>query len=231
MSDLTTLAASLRDMLGPGIGVGVSDPKAPDGTLWPAEEAAIARAVPKRVLEFTAGRTAARAAMADIGHDPCPIPMAPDRAPIWPDTLIGSIAHCDSACIAAVAPADQFRALGIDIEAATPLADDLWDTICAPSERSWLNSQPSDQRGLLAKVIFSAKESVYKAQYPLTGTLIGFEAVEILISGPQAVFSASFPRPVGLTPRGLELSGRFAQVQDVLITCLAIGAGRQGFAR
>jgi len=231
MSDLAGLAAGLCDMLGPGIGVGISDPKAPGGTLWPEEEAAIARAVPKRVLEFTAGRTAARAAMAQLGHDPHPIPMAPDRAPVWPVTLIGSIAHCDSACIAAVAPADQFRAVGIDIEAATPLDPELWGTILTPAERTWLDTHPPGQRGLLTKAIFCAKESVYKAQYPLTGQLIGFEAVEITIPAPLKTFSASFPHPVGLIPKGLELTGQFAQLQDMLISCLTIGVGRQGFAR
>lgn len=179
MTDLAALASALRGLLGPGIGIGVADPAAPGGMLWPQEVPATVRMVDKRRREFTAGRTAARAAMADLGLPPAPVPMAPDRAPLWPEGLTGSIAHCATACIAAVAPLDQLRSIGIDIEEATPLAPDLWDTVLTPGERSWLDTCPPNDRGLLAKRIFSAKEAVYKAQYPLTGRVIDFQEVQI----------------------------------------------------
>ena len=74
---LVALADALRGLLGPGIGVGVTDPIAPEGALWDTEKPAVARAVPKRRLEFTAGRVAARAAMADLG---LPAAAVPQRA-------------------------------------------------------------------------------------------------------------------------------------------------------
>ncbi len=179
MTDLAALGQALRGLLGPGIGIGVANPAAPGGMLWPQEVPATVRMVDKRRREFTAGRTAARAAMADLGLPPAPVPMAPDRAPLWPEGLTGSIAHCATACIAAVAPLDQVRSIGLDIEEATPLAPDLWDTVLTLGERNWLQTQPAADRGLLAKRIFSAKEAVYKAQYPLTGAMIDFQEVEI----------------------------------------------------
>ena len=177
---LPALAEALRGLLGPGIGVGVTDPTAPGGALWDAETPAIARAVAKRRLEFTAGRVAARAAMADLGLPPAAIPMGEDRAPVWPAGLTGSITHCRTACIAAVAPLGAMRSIGLDIEEATPLAPDLWDTVLTPDERTWLAARPEADRGLLAKRIFSAKEAFYKAQYPLSGRVLGFGEVEVL---------------------------------------------------
>ena len=168
--------AALRQMLGPHAGIGVTDP-AQDAALWDEEAAAVARAVPKRRTEFAAGRCAARAAMAEIGFAPAAIPQGPDRAPTWPSGVSGSIAHCDTCCVSVVALKEHHQTLGVDIEPATPLSPDLFAVICTPAERAWLAGEPDP--GLAAKMIFSAKEAVYKAQYPLTGKVIGFEAVTL----------------------------------------------------
>lgn len=168
--------AALRQMLGPHAGIGVTDP-AQDAALWDEEAAAVARAVPKRRTEFAAGRSAARAAMAEIGFAPAAIPQGRDRAPIWPVGLSGSIAHCDTCCVSVVALQEHYAVLGVDVEPATPLAPDLVAVICTPAERAWLAGEPDPN--LAAKMIFSAKEAVYKAQYPLTGKVIGFDAVTL----------------------------------------------------
>lgn len=173
---MAQVRAVLRQLLGPNAGIGVTDP-AQMATIWDDEATAIARAIPKRRAEFAAGRSAARTAMAEIGVAPVAIPQDHDRAPIWPAGVSGSIAHCDTCCIAAVALKEHYAALGVDIEPATPLDVDLVAVICTPTERAWLANEPDP--GLAAKVIFSAKEAVYKAQYPLTGKVIGFDAVTL----------------------------------------------------
>ena len=201
------IRAALHEMLGPDAGIGVTDPKTA-GELWPEEAAAITRAIPKRRVEFAAGRSAARAAMAELGLSPCAIPQSSDRAPLWPEGMSGSIAHCDDYCIAAVAQVTHYKALGIDIEPATPLAPELIDIICTKPERDWLTSQPDP--ALAAKMIFSAKEAVYKAQYPLTRQIIGFDAVTLAISNGAFTVAANptFANMKGaiLTHDGLILS-------------------------
>lgn len=199
---------ALRQMLGPKVGIGVTDPRgAPDG-LWPQEAAAIARAVPKRRAEFAAGRRAARDAMMALTVPAAAIAQGSDRAPIWPQGLCGSIAHCDTCCIAVVARIPDYSALGIDIEPATPLPSELIDIICTKPEQNWLITQSIP--GLAAKMIFSAKEAVYKAQYPLTGAVIGFDAVTVGMtnSGFTTVASATLPALKGaiLIQDGLILS-------------------------
>lgn len=178
-------------MLGPDVGVAVTDPHITSAPLWPDEAPAMTRAVPKRQLEFAAGRQAARAAIVDLGLPAAAIPQGQDRAPIWPDGLTGSIAHCDDICIAAVARPGQIKSLGVDIEPATPLESNLEDIICTKAERAWLDTLPAESRGLTTKIIFSAKEAVYKAQYPLTGQVIGFDEIELFFSPDQSLFEVN----------------------------------------
>lgn len=190
--DIDGLTVAARAMVGPSVGVGVADPSAPGGDLFAEEKRAIRSAVDKRVREFTAGRIAARAAMRNIGVEPQPIPMADDRSPTWPDGMVGSITHCDDVCIAVVARRTDARALGIDVEPDTPLADDLRDTVCRPNEVDWLSTQPAERRAQLAKVIFSAKEAAYKAQYPLSGILFGHEGLSVTPNLSAGRFTARF---------------------------------------
>lgn len=172
---------ALRAMLGPEVGIGVTCPAEPPLGLWPVEAAAMTRAIPKRRAEFAAGRRAARIAFADLGLPPAAVAQGADRAPQWPAGLTGSIAHCETCCIAAVALIGTHGTLGIDVEPATGLDHDLIALVCNPAEREWTTGQPDP--GLAAKMIFSAKEAVYKAQYPLTGTVIGFDRVTVAING------------------------------------------------
>ncbi len=176
---MDNLRDALRDMLGPKAGIGVTDP-AVTSTLWPEEAAAVSRAIPKRETEFAAGRHAAREALAQLGLEPMAIPQGADRAPVWPEGITGSISHCAHCCIAVAAHKADYQSLGVDVEPATPLDADLIDVICTPSEQAWLADQPNS--GLAAKLIFSAKEAFYKAQYPLTGEVIGFDAVTVAIT-------------------------------------------------
>jgi 4'-phosphopantetheinyl transferase EntD len=183
---------ALRKMLGPNVGIGVTDPKEA-AKLWPEEEAAMTRAIPKRRIEFGAGRSAARLAMAELGAPLTAIPQGLDRAPLWPTGLSGSIAHCDDYCIAAVAYEDHHKTLGIDIEPATPMDPDLINIICTQTERDWLEGEPDP--GLAAKMMFSAKEAIYKAQYPLTRQIIGFDAVKLMIINGSFTMTANPPLP------------------------------------
>ncbi|MDJ0823306.1 MAG: 4'-phosphopantetheinyl transferase superfamily protein [Paracoccaceae bacterium] len=162
-----------------GLHWAVTEPDSDYRALFPAEKQAIARAVPSRKAEFTGGRRAARAALTALGHPSQPIPMAADRAPVWPEGVRGSITHCGQTCMALVSSHRDCAALGVDLEAATPLDDDLISEICHQSEAA---------NGTDAKRVFSAKEAIYKAQYPLTGAFLGFDAVRVDLAAGLARF-------------------------------------------
>ncbi len=189
------------------------DPHTVGGGLLPAEREAIEGAAQTRVEQFTAGRVCSRLALARLGvAATTPIVRGEDRAPIWPPGFIGSISHTDAWCAAAVARRADMRSLGIDLEQATPLKEALWRRVCTPNERERLRSEPDP--GLMGKILFSAKEAVYKCQYPITMQFLGFHAVEVEIG--EGTFHATFQQEAGAFKPGTEMSGRYL-VEDGLV--------------
>lgn len=206
------LTALARHLLPPGTAVAAADP----ARLWPllAGEAPPA-AVPARLAEFSAGRHAARAALHALGLPPVAIPMAADRAPVWPEGVAGSITHTRRACLAA---ARRGGGLGIDLEEDEDLPEDLWDTVLLPEERDWARGQQVP--GQAAKLAFSAKEAAYKAQYARSRALFGFDVLALEIAGDR--FTASFRAPVPPFAMGDRLQGRWGRAAGHVLTIVAL---------
>lgn len=135
-----------------------------------AEQAAVAKAIAKRKTEFSAGRDAARDALGQLGLSTVEIPVGKRRAPVWPEGICGSITHSDALCIAAVARQSDFGSIGIDAEHDTPLKDDLRSAILHESELH--------VSGAKAIELFSMKEALFKALFPLCDELFGFHAAK-----------------------------------------------------
>ncbi len=211
-----------RPLFTPDIAVAVTDPRAAHNRPLPPEVRPMARMVPIRQRAYAAGRVAARDAMARLGHPVRPVLMTPDRAPLWPSGLTGSISHSQSCCIATLGRTDQVRALGVDVEEDSDLDSDLVPTICTMAERAWLSAQPRAQTGLLGKLIFSAKECAYKCQYPLSKTLFGFEMLEITPDLDTGQFEATFLHDVPHFPAETQLHGRFAIGDGLIVTAMAL---------
>ena len=194
---------------------------APEGLL-PGEAAGLRRPGDKRLAEFAAGRRAAHQAMERLGVPVQAVAHGPDRAPVWPRGLVGSISHSDTHCLAVVARAGTYAALGLDLEEDRDLPRDLIEVVCNPAERGWLSVQPEALRGRLARLIFSAKECAYKAQYGLTRQLIGFEAFEITPDLETGQFEATFVQDVLPFSRGACLHGQFSFGGGVIVTGTAL---------
>ena len=154
--------------------------------LLPPEEVFVERALARRRREFTAGRACARAALAKLGVERGPLLSAPDRTPAWPDGVVGSISHCADLCAAAVARKLEFAGIGLDVERADPLESSLIGTVCAEEELEDAIRVTGLQAEVAAKILFSAKETVYKCSYPLTRTWWDFRDVTVRLSGPGA---------------------------------------------
>jgi 4'-phosphopantetheinyl transferase EntD len=164
--------------------------------LHPEEAVSVARAVPKRVGEFAAGRLCARRALAEFGIHDFALKMAPDRTPIWPGSMVGSIAHTRGFCAAVAAERRRFTSLGIDVEAAGEVKPELWRHICVESELEWLGSLSAEVQGIAATLVFSAKEAFYKCQYPVTGERLKFADVCVRLAHPEA---GAWSGPTGAT--------------------------------
>lgn len=203
-----SLAAAAREMLGPGIAVAGGRLEDWACSLWPEEEEAIARAVPGRRREFIAGRAAARVAMGALGAPPMPLPRRPDGPPRWPRGLFGGIAHGGGHVLAALGRGA--RSLGVDLEPFRPLPADLAAEICRP-----------DEDASCAVRVFGAKEAAYKAQFMLTGKLIDFAALRVVL-GRAGGFEAEFMIPVGRFAPGDRLAGRQSLVGPLLLSTTLI---------
>jgi 4'-phosphopantetheinyl transferase EntD len=162
----------------------------PDEAVFPGEEDLIAKAVESRRREFVTARRCARDALAKLGYPPVPIGMGPQREPKWPAGLVGSITHTTGFRAAAVAPRSVIASIGIDTEQNGPLPDGVEKLVTIAAERDMLaalsHAFPATQWG---RLLFSAKESIYKAWYPLTGRWLGFEDVCLTID-PAGTFEA-----------------------------------------
>ena len=125
-----------------------------------------------------AARIVARQLLARIGIAGCSLPKADGGAPVWPPGVVGSMSHHSRIAVAAVALCRDFSALGIDIEPAEPLPPDLLDLVATPQERKRIAEDPFNGR-----LLFAAKEAVYKAVYPLDRTFLDHHDVEVSLSG------------------------------------------------
>lgn len=143
--------------------------------LYPEEWAVIASAAKKRRQEFTTVRTLARACLAQLGGLPGPLLPDSDRVPLWPDGFVGSMTHCDGFRAAAAARVDDLVSIGIDAEPHDALPHGVLDAVTVPEEREGLAAL-AEQHAEIAwdRLIFSAKESVFKACFPLNGRWIDF---------------------------------------------------------
>jgi 4'-phosphopantetheinyl transferase EntD len=165
-----------------------------DRQLFPAEAAAIATADPVRRSEFAAGRAVARAALAGLHAAVGPVLPGPAGEPRWPDGVVGSITHCAGYRACAVAWARDMAAIGIDAEPCLELADGLLTAVAGDAERAWLAELSAVGPGIpWDRVLFSAKESVYKAWHTRTGERPGLLGMTVQIC-PAGTFAADLPR-------------------------------------
>lgn len=132
--------------------------------------------------ESGAARIVARELIARAGYRACTVPRAESGAPLWPDGLVGSLAHDSCIAVAAVAARRQFATLGIDIEPAEPLPDEIVEFIATPAEQASLASYLYGGR-----LLFVAKEAVYKAIATLNGMRLDHRDIEIDLTGNRAL--------------------------------------------
>jgi 4'-phosphopantetheinyl transferase EntD len=191
--------------------------------LLPEEEALIARAVEKRRREFAAGRSCARRALAQLGWTSFPLVAGPRREPLWPPGIVGAITHCRGYCAAAVARAADVRGVGIDAEVRAPLPDGVPGMVCTEEELRRTAALPGDHWGTL---VFSAKESVYKAWYPLAQRYLDYRDAELAIDAEGGRFRARILLSLepGFFPWN-PLEGRFAVDAERIYSVVTVPAG------
>lgn len=221
MARAATAVAAAQALFPPGAEVAgwdIGEAPAP----WPLEAAAVAAAVPARKAEFAAGRAAARLALEALGLPPMAVPVAASRAPCWPRGITGSISHTDGVALAVLIPERQCRGIGLDIEPDEPFPNDLVSSVTLPEERRWIAAQPDPARA--ARLVFVAKEAAYKCQFPLSQSVLGFDAIRISVDPAARRLTAEFRIDVPPFRAGTLLRGRFARAGGLLFAGFTLPA-------
>ncbi|WP_162261005.1 MULTISPECIES: 4'-phosphopantetheinyl transferase family protein [unclassified Nocardioides] len=205
----------------------------PELVLMESERAQLGRVGEERAREFATARACARAALSDIGHPPVPLLRGEHGHPDWPHGVVGSLTHCRGYRAAAVAPAAQWRAVGIDAEPHEPLPEGVLSFIASPEESALVAQLMAARRGIhWDTVLFSAKESIYKAWFAFTGERLGFGDARVVIDGSRRTFAArilaapSTGQGRRLPRRDDGVSGRIGVSRGLVLTAVSIGWGR-----
>ncbi len=139
------------------------------------------RAVDKRKSEFLAGRYIAKKTLNDLGLADVDIPVGENRSPVWPAGIVASISHTKTKAFCAASMNSVYSKVGIDIEDVMSLktAGNIKSSIISESEEVYLRTLELDFIQALT-LVFSAKESLFKALYPTVKKYFGFSAAEVV---------------------------------------------------
>ncbi len=195
------------------------------GRLLPEEESAVVHAVATRRREYAAVRGLARLCLDRLGLPPTPILPGPGGAPVWPAGVRGSMTHCQGYAGTALGPADRLLAIGIDAEPDEPLPSGVLDLIAVPAEQDDLARCPAGSGAPhWDRLLFSAKEAVFKALFPLTGEWLEPTETVVRLDPASGTFTVEPPpgrvlvggRPVPLGP------GRWTRDRGILQTAFVV---------
>jgi 4'-phosphopantetheinyl transferase EntD len=192
--------------------------------LHPDEARFVSKAVPARQAEFARARACAHEAIRLLGLRPDAILKGPRGEPQWPPGVTGSITHCPGYCAAAATTIDHdVIAVGIDAEPHAPLPEGVLDLIATSSERARLEElgweRPSRHWD---RLLFSIKESTFKAWYPLTRIWVEAERLSVKIDPVGGVFLASVKSADSSRARSVRIEGRFLIADDLVLTATVL---------
>ncbi|WP_205955876.1 4'-phosphopantetheinyl transferase family protein [Pantoea stewartii] len=137
--------------------------------------------VKKRQAEFIAGRYMAKLcleALSVVDHN---VLIGSHREPLWPEGIIGAISHTCDRVVALVADKIDYRFAGLDVEnwLDAETVELTGSDIHSNSEFNLLRDQGVNSI-MASSIIFSAKESLFKATFPYIGYYFWFESARVI---------------------------------------------------
>jgi 4'-phosphopantetheinyl transferase EntD len=144
---------------------------------------------------FALGRASARDALAELGLPGVGIGRGEAGEPLWPSGTVGAISHSPDLAVAIVGWRSDYAGIGVDVEepARGPTARAA-RLVCRPSEMAWVDPEAGTTR---LTMLFSAKEALFKAVYPIAGVWLGFAEAELSWHAERGVFEARVLKAVG----------------------------------
>lgn len=160
--------------------------------LHPAEENYFSQlSSVSRKEHYRSGRICAGEVLSKLGTRGQPVLRDPQtREPLWPEGISGAITHSGNWAAAAAGKTSDVSGIGIDLEDLERQVDSrISRHVCIPEEQKWLQECGEDFLEQNLKIIFSAKESIFKAFFPYTRTYLHFHDARILME--QTLFQKS----------------------------------------
>ena len=160
--------------------------------LHPAEENYFSQlSSVSRKEHYRSGRICAGEVLSKLGTLGQPVLRDPQtREPLWPEGISGAITHSGKWAAAAAGKTSDVSGIGIDLEDLERQVDSrISRHVCIPEEQKWLQECGEDFLEKNLKIIFSAKESIFKAFFPYTRTYLHFHDARILME--QTFFQKS----------------------------------------
>ena len=179
----------------------------------------------KRKIEFSQGRSCAHQALAKFKLEAEPITRNTEtREPCWPESVRGSITHSGDYAAAAVGLADDVSGIGIDLENLSRAVDfNISRHVCVERELDWLKTLSTAKSNLGLRIIFSAKESIFKCLFPISKTYLYFKDATVEIDEDSDEFTFTISRECsGITESGFRHSGKFSIINKMLLTAIYI---------
>ena len=171
---------------------------------------------PSRKNAFSSGRYAVHLAQNELGLEPSEI-LAAGRRPIWPAGQVGAITH--STDFAAAIVSCDLLSVGLDIERLGRIKEKLYNKFFTSSELASI----SEMTGWEAEsIIFSAKESIYKAIYFMLRRYVNFKEVELAINAEDSSFSVRYIGENMTSLRNLETRGYWSICKNHVLTIVEI---------
>ncbi len=197
-------------------------------SLLDEEKKVISGAVLKRQEEFATGRWCARKIFKKMGLNSVPLLNGNRGEPIWPDGICGSISHTKGAYSAAAAFVDYYLSIGIDIEnIKRKISEGAAKIILNKDETEWLPAAGTKREEYI-KLIFSAKESVFKLFYPVIKRCFSFTAVSILPLSSEGIFSFILNEDFNnIFPKGKVFTGHYFYNKSWLLALSCLDSSRK----
>jgi 4'-phosphopantetheinyl transferase EntD len=192
--------------------------------LHPAEEVAVARAVPKRRREFSTGRACAKQALAELGIVIDSLPRLDEGPPAWPGGVVGAITHSNAWGAAVVARSIDALGVGIDIELAGRMSERAARYALSQTELDACARHPLGPAAAWI-LMFSAKESIYKCLYPTVRRFIGFMEAEITLHDDGTFEARLVDKLMAELPAKSRRFGRFQLLDDHVVTAFTMVGG------
>ncbi|QWK81358.1 4'-phosphopantetheinyl transferase family protein [Ochrobactrum sp. BTU1] len=146
--------------------------------LRPEEQSSLPANNTKRLDASGAARVLSRQILAKIGFNNFSILRSSTGEPLWPKGVVGSLAHDDEMAVAVIGRNKDYLGLGIDIETAGPLPEDIISLVRTPED---ICGQ-YDSSALADRILFCVKEAVYKAVYPLDRIILNYDDICVDLS-------------------------------------------------